>query len=1372
MRAPRSRTHRAWPAWPGLPRNPGSIFRAQSLVGFVLFLTASCAGGTCAGGAGVDGEARLGPVPDGFPAAARLDGAGQLRLSRRGLQTVADEVDLLAAADLGEGMMGGPVDLPVPQTRGREAGIDFTLCRNDDCRVRLEVAEVGLESTPPDEVAVRVGVTLDSRDAAGERAGLPVRFRGLCVLGACVVNTRCTVDVDTRRGDRETVELATGLALPASTVPPREGLLAAAPTATSLPPDRSLERRDVAFRDCSGISGAILELFSGPIEGAIIDAVESEVPSLVDEAVADLFCARPEPASGVCPGATTPVPAEDLDAAVCRADDDAAAACLPPLLGIEGRGDLGAAFLGDALGGAPATPGELLFAVGGPAEASRGGLNLPLVGGLRTSADFTFPPGTEPAHHPCVPVTEPPPLPEGPLPAPPAILADVLPGTDVPVDLAFSLAEPFFDRALWSLFDGGALCLTVDHRVEPSLTTGLLSLLLPSLGELAFPAEVAPIQLALRPGAPPELTFSEDPEEPLLQLGLPAVAVDLYVWTAERYLRALTYRVDLTLALDLVVDGENTLVPELQRTEATGGQVIDAPLLREDPAVIGRIFDEAVGALAEGLGSAFPPVALPPLPGLSLFIPEGGEPRVVLGDDGVRHLAVFADLLPREELAASGGAALVDTQVLLEELHLEPEGMTPKGFGRGPGNRATVRVAALPGGRPPEPGDRVEHSVRLGWGPWSRWQEDPVFVLDEPRLRFAGRHRVEARARLAGAPRTADRTPAVVDLRIERPGSQDEASSVPPSSAGGCAVRRDPGDGGGRGSGWWPPLLLCLALLTLRARRGKRPRNTPTGGGRCRRLPIAVLAGLLVGPAAGGCSSSSSSPPMPTEMPEPPEPLEPGILASQLDAEVAPGGQAVWLVGYAPGIVGGRRYGDLVFGVLDPEALRGDFHEVTPDWEIVDGVPPEPPVGDPRGWRGGVQAAGDDVGRFPQLAVAADGSAVVAYQDASRPGVRMARGRPGGPWSVHRVDDDSARPVAAGPLDLALTADGRPVVLHRRVDPNPDRRGTFVARLVLRVSRDAAPDAPEAWETRSVDAAPAPCRPAWCADGEVCFVDDGRCAPPEDDCAAACPEGSACRGGSCQPVREPPFVEARPTLLGSTLALGLVPGTGTADVGQVAVIIYERPTEGQVLVRTVPLPHPSGGGAGGETHDGPRLLLAGADVDAPDPRRRGGNVAVDLRVEPVGDPAAPPTVQVVWVARDDALMHARVQLPAADGESGRRPELLGSARVVDDGVGDPDTGERFPDGRHRIGRDARLAFGPGLRAWVLHQDATSARLRRATLADPREDDRDFDPGLVLDGQVATGFHPFQVALPDGAWVVGSLHRDPMSGTAALRVRLE
>src|SRR5690606_4722476 len=113
--------------------------------------------------------------------------------------------------------------------------------------------------------------------------------------------------------------------------------------------------------------------------------------------------------------------------------------------------------------------------------------------------------------------------------------------------VGIGIAEAFLDYAAYGLFDSGLLCLGVGTRLSQQLSTGLVSALIGSLNALTFPEENSALSIALRPQAPPDVHLGTGVEaDPLLQISLPAVEADFYVWSSERYVRFMTFKTDLS----------------------------------------------------------------------------------------------------------------------------------------------------------------------------------------------------------------------------------------------------------------------------------------------------------------------------------------------------------------------------------------------------------------------------------------------------------------------------------------------------------------------------------------------------------------------------------------------------------------------------------------------------------------------------------------------------------------------------------------------------------------------------------------------------------------------------------------------------------
>jgi hypothetical protein len=263
-------------------------------------------------------------------------------------------------------------------------------------------------------------------------------------------------------------------------------------------------------------------------------------------------------------------------------------------------------------------------------------------------------------------------------------------------------------------------------------------------------------------------------------------------------------------------------------------------------------------------------------------------------------------------------------------------------------------------------------------------------------------------------------------------------------------------------------------------------------------------------------------------------PLDPGQLATHLDVAAA-ADETVMLSGYAPGRATRTRYGDLVVGLVS----NGEV-----EWSIVDGVPAGSPVQssginpDPDGWRGGITAAGDNVGEFNAIAFSPAGVVGISYYDRTNGDVKFAYSRDGGTtWSIQTVfsDGDSGRYTS-----LAFMVDGRPAISFLSMVPSedpaqPPRSVVRVAVSAVPLTADMAPGASTDWVTTPVVAEPGTamaCRTDLCGGGLLCLT-TGVCAAESADADVDCSHVDedgvtqvGCAGTSCVAV---PVTPATPT---------------------------------------------------------------------------------------------------------------------------------------------------------------------------------------------------------------------------------------------------
>ena len=723
----------------------------------VLFLLA-CGGGGCSGCAGCAG-CGVAPIPGGFPIAERIDNSAQLRLTSAGIGFIESNITEIISTVLPDGL-----SFAVPPTVTSTAGIDIAICRDGNCMVHGDITDFQLTPVAPNRLSGHMQVVLDSRDDAGARATLPLKLGpNLCVFRVCAIDTTCQIDIDTRRGSRDFVGLVFDVDFTAETRAARAGYTKVVITSATLAPGEDIENADIEIGSCGGISGAILGFVINLLKGTLVDQIQGQISGLLDSALGDALCTKRGEYG--CPTGTFSRPNED-PTSTCRYENTDAAECVPTLLGTDGQGDLGAAFLG---GFSPGThgSGQFMLASGGAGEAVNDGMSLFFYGGFRsTNGDFTRSPG----HNACVPALTPSSPRDGggtiadnwgggerPTIARVDTFRGNMPaGLATPPHLSIGLAEDYLNYSAFGAFDAGLLCIGAGTRLSQQISTGLFSILIGSLKNLSFPEDAAALAFAIRPQEPPRVSVGTAAGAPTLGLLLPKVQIDFYVWSHERYVRIFTYEADLNIAINLTVEG-GQIVPMIGELTASNPSVTNSDLITEDPAMLASTITSVLGSFAGMLGGSIAPFDLPAIMGFNLIVPPGGLKGVT--DAGEDFLGIFANL----ELAPpTPYSATTDTTLDVQDLVLNREAMTVAHFGQG--DLPSVRLNMNATG---PAGVDYEYSYRIDGMQWSPWTRDRSVVLESSALLLQARHELEARSRVVGEHLTTDLTPARSELLID-----------------------------------------------------------------------------------------------------------------------------------------------------------------------------------------------------------------------------------------------------------------------------------------------------------------------------------------------------------------------------------------------------------------------------------------------------------------------------------------------------------------------------------------------------------------------------------------------------------------------------
>ncbi len=300
------------------------------------------------------------------------------------------------------------------------------------------------------------------------------------------------------------------------------------------------------------------------------------------------------------------------------------------------------------------------------------------------------------------------------------------------------------------------------------------------------------------------------------------------------------------------------------------------------------------------------------------------------------------------------------------------------------------------------------------------------------------------------------------------------------------------------------------------------------------------------------------------------------------------------------------QYGDLVLHVFN---LATNQREGT---EWVDGVPATGTVvGGPSGARNGIADEGENVGRYTDVAAAADGTVHVSYYDVDRGDLKYGRRAPDGTWTTFTVDGVDGADVGRG-TSIALDAGGKPTILFFQA-AGADDATRFMTGLKIAKAATATPATGTDFTLATLDAVERPIPPCrgGCAVGEGCLDDGGAgtCTATIGGCdldpgtpaLEACATGDVCidRGGAPTCVA---------TLADESLAGDLVRGVGLmpslafkANGGAVAAYYDAKAGALRALELT-----------GTTVTAGPTILEGGLDPGGLDPGDAGWHPAVAI----------------------------------------------------------------------------------------------------------------------------------------------------------------
>ena len=755
---------------------------------FILFLVIF---GGCAGSCSSCSGCGVTPLPAGFPKESRIDNATSVRVTKTGLEFIAQNIGGLAPSLLGGAgqVAAGVVTFEVPPSEsdikdpifGAKLGT-VKICPDGpkpnanppECVVEADLGKAKLTITTAAPHNLKVGGTLAVR-----LQKIPLKGTGVAgFVNSEVVLTKGGVCSPKEFAD---IPVTVDISLEVDK-DPTHGARQGYTKVKILKLDINNTAIGNGIKFCgSGFDDTIINL----VKPLLINSLLGGLTGTLTGTVEDQLCTKQDVATGVlCPSGSYPDAGD-----VCRfctpngtgKCPNSTAECVGVALGVDGNINLSSALSSLS----PGTKGgfDFLAAVGG--EGARddgsgfawgdlnpagGGMTLGMMGGAEPK------PITQ-----CVPIanlTKPTniPVPDE-LQDPTKLIDNGLPNWTGPgPHFGLAVSERYLNYALGAIYNSGALCLGIGSGTLGSLlNSDTIGLLIPSFKDLARQKAPAPLALVLRPQEPPSVVVGKGTDlatDPLLKVTMNKLEIDFYVWSSDRFIRAFTAGFDIVAPVNLDVT-EAGLAPVLDKVSVTN-PVLKNSLLREDEKQAAKSLADIVASqIGTALGGAINPIDLSAQLasfGLALNIPPSvpgqGSPGLTRLEKGTdRYLALFAGFTvapatPTPLLPELGA----DTTAEVSEKSVEAAGLSLPTIREDNVPQIELRV----GSSRDDGSHAMEWQYRLNGGLWHPWSRERWLKVRGPELSIQMKHKIEVRSRIVGEPNSVDRTPASIEVRIDK----------------------------------------------------------------------------------------------------------------------------------------------------------------------------------------------------------------------------------------------------------------------------------------------------------------------------------------------------------------------------------------------------------------------------------------------------------------------------------------------------------------------------------------------------------------------------------------------------------------------------
>ncbi|GAB4288871.1 MAG: hypothetical protein Kow0090_01250 [Myxococcota bacterium] len=774
----------------------GALLFAAAAIIFGLTWSCDSGGSSCSGCSCME------PIPGGFDEQYNIDGLVHIRLTDYGITFLEQNLAPIVASFMGdEGLQ-----FPVPETDIDEQSFvigkfkNGKVCQNPapgECIIAIDLCNIDLEPKEPNFLIVNALLGIHGPCNADFCAGqscpdakiiIKGEIRGLFDIKLGTLT--CDAKMNIRN---KPIGIPVAFKTDSST---RRTYFEVG--------DAAVEFKDSDYQiDCHGndfggdIFAFLLDLVKDLLKGMITDEINKQIDSMLADQLADMSCQKCEDDPLVCSAGTNCVDKE------CR---DASNKCVPPPLGVEGAVNAGEA-LADFAPGLDATVRMKAVLGGGNPNVQQNPYvaNKGLMFGMMGGADSDI--------ADCVPISPRPPLVPPPV-APFRTLNDFDRGkkdaNGNPVTsfhVGIGVSDLMLDHFLWSAFNTGLLCLQLDGGSIEQLTSGLFSLLVPSLKVLTL-GESRPLMIKMLPQKPPlidigrgRFTTSEDADgnitfqfkEPLISIRVPDLSIDFYANIYERWARLFTMTIDLDLGIGLAFhttdEGVIQAIPLLSdlNNAFQNPRITNNQLIAEDPEKLKEVIPTLLGMvmpmLTEALAAPFDLAGPEDLQGFMLniapedvtgILPKNPMPpdtecaAWIENDNGDRevmcheYLAIFAELGFDPNAApkniTNAFARLIGKVAIPDPLELADA--------RRKGRFISPHVVIETEGFAPLGGE-LEFAYRLDGGGWSPFIVGNRFKVSDPRLWLLGKHRIEVVSRVKGNMWSMSREPAVIEFIVD-----------------------------------------------------------------------------------------------------------------------------------------------------------------------------------------------------------------------------------------------------------------------------------------------------------------------------------------------------------------------------------------------------------------------------------------------------------------------------------------------------------------------------------------------------------------------------------------------------------------------------